>query len=191
MVLSNFAPDVRDRDNGWMTQPVVACSTNPRAEYAHKNRWTANHNNPNAVGKPPRSRRGVRHSFQSAVIPSSTSSSTTRRTARWSVGQVIVTGRRGGGRGIEMVAHIVGVRMPIPSAFPGVLRVDLSVVNRDVVISVPADSQGCIVDGRRVLGRGKDDLEFQLAACIRDGRSGDLPRRSEPRLVELEDRPIE
>jgi hypothetical protein len=64
---------------------------------------------------------------------------------------VIVTGRRGGGRGMEVVARIVGVRMPIPSAVPGVLRMDLSIVDSEVVVRVPADSQGCVVDGRWVV----------------------------------------
>jgi hypothetical protein len=64
---------------------------------------------------------------------------------------VIVTGGRGGGRGMEVVARIVGVRMPIPSAFPGVLRMDLSIVDLEVVVRVPANSQGCFVDGRWVI----------------------------------------
>ena len=104
---------------------------------------------------------------------------------------VIVTGRRGGGRGMEMVARIVGVRMPIPSAVPGVLRMDLSIVDCEVVVRVPADSQGCFVDGRWVIRRGKDDLKLEMAACIRDGRSGDLSRGLEPRLKELENGAID
>jgi len=77
---------------------------------------------------------------------------------------------------MEVVARIVGVRMPIPSAFPGVVRVLLSVVEFEVVVRVPADSQGCFVDGRRVIRRGQDDLKLEMAACIRDGCSGDLFR---------------
>ena len=64
--------------------------------------------------------------------------------------RVIVNGRRGGGWGMEVVAHIVGVRMPIPPAFPGVLRMNLSIVNFEVVVGVPADSQGCLIDRRWV-----------------------------------------
>jgi len=64
---------------------------------------------------------------------------------------VIVTGGRGGGWGMEVVACIVGVRMPIPSAFPAVLRMDLSMVEFELVVRVPADSQGCVVGGRGVV----------------------------------------
>ena len=71
---------------------------------------------------------------------------------------VIVAGRRGGGWGMDVVARVVEVRMPIPSALPGVRRVDLSVVDREVVVRVPADSQGCVVDGRWVVRGGTDEF---------------------------------
>ena len=104
---------------------------------------------------------------------------------------VIVTGRRGGGRGMEMVPCIVRIRVAVPPTLPGVVRVLLSIVEFEVVVRVPTDRQLRLVDGCREVRRGKDDVEFQMAACIRDGRSGDLPRRLEPRLEELEDGTID
>ena len=61
---------------------------------------------------------------------------------------------------MEVVARIVRVRMPVPSAFPGVLRMDLSIVEFEVVVRVPADRQLRLVDGCRVVRRSKDDVEF-------------------------------
>ena len=86
----------------------------------------------------------------------------------------ILAGRWGGWWRMEVISSIVGIRMSIPPAFPGLLSVFLPVMEFEIFICVPTDRQLCLPNGRRVVRRGKNNLQFEMTACIRDGRSGDL-----------------
>lgn len=91
---------------------------------------------------------------------------------------------------MEVVPCIVRIRVLVPPALPGVVRMLLSIVRSEVVIRVPTDRQLRRVDRCRVVRRDQGDLQLEMAACIRDGRLRDLPRRLELRLEELEEWPI-
>lgn len=51
---------------------------------------------------------------------------------------------------MNVIARVVWVRMPIPSALPNVLCILPSVVELDVAVRVPADGQRRVVNARRI-----------------------------------------
>lgn len=88
----------------------------------------------------------------------------------------VIARRRSGRWGMKMVSRIVGVRVAVPAALPGALGIHLSIVNFEVVVRVPADSQGRLVDGRWIVRRCERDTKFEMAAGVRDGCLFDLVR---------------
>jgi len=63
----------------------------------------------------------------------------------------VVTGRRGGGRGVEVASCVAGIRVAVPPTLPGALGVRLSILNLEVVIRVPTDSQDRLADDRWIV----------------------------------------
>lgn len=69
---------------------------------------------------------------------------------------------------MKMVPRIVRVRMAVPPTLPGILCMHLPIMEFEIVVCVPANCQLCFVDGCRIVGWWKYDLEFEMAACALD-----------------------
>nr|WP_304449524.1 hypothetical protein [Halomarina sp. PSRA2] len=103
----------------------------------------------------------------------------------------IVSGCGGAGWWVEVVSCIVGVRMTIPATVPGTFGMYLSIVNFDVVVRIPANTQSSLFDRLGIVRRCEYNTEFEMTTPIRDGRLCDLTRCLEPCLKEFEDRAID
>ncbi len=98
----------------------------------------------------------------------------------------IVAGCGGSWWGMEMVPCIVGVRVSIPPALPGVVRILLSIVDFEIVVRVPTNSHSCLVDGFGIVHWCECDTEFEMPTCVRDDCLFDLLCRLQARLEKFE-----
>ena len=73
-----------------------------------------------------------------------------------------------------MISSVVGVRMSVPTALPNAVSMRIMVVDFEVVVRVPSNTQGRFFDCGGVVRRTKVDVEFEVAAVVRDCRPFDL-----------------
>ena len=85
-----------------------------------------------------------------------------------------------------MVSCIVRVRVSIPPAFPGVVRIHLSIVDFEIVVRVPTNSHSYLVDGFGIVQWCECDTEFAMPTCVCDGCLFDLLCRLQARLEKFE-----
>ncbi len=100
--------------------------------------------------------------------------------------RTVLTGCRSSGRRMKVVSRIVRVRMSVPPALPGVIRMHLSVMDFEIVVRVPANSEIRLLYGFRIVRWCKCHIEFEMSTRIRDRRSSGLCRGLEACLKKLE-----
>ncbi|ODR80166.1 hypothetical protein BG842_02695 [Haladaptatus sp. W1] len=94
----------------------------------------------------------------------------------------IFTKRWSSGWWMEMISCIVRIPMSIPATLPGAGSVHFSIVNFEVVVRVPPDSERRLIHQHWIIRLGECNAKFEMAIRISDDCLFDLLCGDEPGL---------
>ncbi|GAA0253432.1 hypothetical protein GCM10009000_082470 [Halobacterium noricense] len=94
----------------------------------------------------------------------------------------ILAKRWSGGGWMEMISCIVRIPMAIPATLPGAVSVHFSIVDFEVVICIPPDSERRFIYQHWIIRLGECNAKFEMAIRISDDCLFDLLCGAESRL---------